>query len=56
MPGRDSEGCIRLRDRDLDHLHDNYAREGMKVIIKAEEQGDLPFEAKAKKGEGNLLR
>lgn len=38
MPGRDSEGCIRLRDSDLDHLHDNYARVGMPVIIKGEDQ------------------
>ena len=51
MPGRDSEGCIRLRDSDLDHLHDNYAHVGMPVIIKAESQGDLPFEAKALKSE-----
>ena len=38
MPGRDSEGCIRLRDKDLEHLHDNYAHVGMPVIIKAEDQ------------------
>ncbi len=56
MPGRDSEGCIRLRDGDLDHLHDNYAAVGMPVIIKAEEQGDLPFERNAKKGEGHRLK
>ena len=55
MPGRDSEGCIRLRDGDLDHLHDNYATVGMPVIIKAETQGDLPFEKKAKKGDGHRL-
>ena len=56
MPGRDSEGCIRLRDSDLNHLHDNYAHVGMPVIIKAEDQGDLPFEAKAQKSEGKRLR
>lgn len=44
MPGRDSEGCIRMRDNDLNHLHDHYARVGTPVIIKAERQGDLPFE------------
>ena len=44
MPGRDSEGCIRMRDKDLEHLHDNYAYVGMPVIIKAENQGNLPFE------------
>lgn len=47
MPGRDSEGCIRMRDRDLEHLHDNYAHVGMPVIIKAENQGELPFERMA---------
>lgn len=56
MPGRDSEGCIRLRDGNLEHLHDNYARVGMPVIIKGENQGDLPFEANAKKNKGNLLK
>ena len=44
VPGRDSEGCIRLRDSDLNHLHDHYAHVGMPVIIKAEEQDNLPFE------------
>ncbi len=55
MPGRDSEGCIRLRDADLDHLHDHYARVGMAVIIKGENQGDLPFEPAARKGQGHHL-
>ena len=55
MPGRDSEGCIRLRDADLDHLHDHYARVGMAVTIKGEDQGDLPFEASARKGQGHTL-
>lgn len=44
MPGRDSEGCIRMRDKDLEHFHDNYAYVGMPIIIKAETQGNLPFE------------
>lgn len=55
MPGRDSEGCIRMRDNDLNHLHDNYAHVGMPVIIKAENQGNLPFENKALKSGGKLL-
>ena len=55
MPGRDSEGCIRMRDNDLNHLHDNYAHVGMPVIIKAENQGNLPFENKALKSDGKLL-
>lgn len=49
MPGRDSEGCIRLRNADLNHLKNHYARVGMPVIIKTETQGRLPFEAGAMK-------
>lgn len=33
VPGRGSEGCIRLRDEDLIILKENYAFVGMKVII-----------------------
>lgn len=33
VPGRGSEGCIRLRDDDLDILKDKYAFVGMKVVI-----------------------
>ena len=44
VPGRNSEGCIRLRDADIDSLKCNYAFAGMKVIIKGEEEGNLPFE------------
>ena len=44
VPGRDSEGCIRLRDADIITLKENYAYVGMHVIIKAEDQGPLPFE------------
>lgn len=55
MPGRDSEGCIRLRDGDLVHMKEHYARVGMKVIIKAENQGRLPFEDKAKKNDGHKI-
>lgn len=50
MPGRDSEGCIRLRDSDLLHLVANYARPGMTVTIKAEAQGQLPFETRLANG------
>ena len=48
MPGRDSEGCIRLRDQDIIHLKENYAWVGMPVTIKGEEQGPLPFETRLK--------
>lgn len=33
VPGRGSEGCIRLKDDDLDILKEKYAFVGMKVII-----------------------
>lgn len=33
VPGRGSEGCIRLRDDDLDILKEKYAFVGMNVII-----------------------
>lgn len=49
VPGRASEGCIRLKDEDIKDLAENYATEGMKVIIKAENVDDLPFEIDAMK-------
>lgn len=49
VPGRASEGCIRLRDQDIIHLKEHYAWVGMPVIIKAEGQGSLPWETRAQK-------
>ena len=46
VPGRSSEGCIRLRNDDLDILKEQYAFKGMVVVIKAEEEGLKPFEQK----------
>jgi lipoprotein-anchoring transpeptidase ErfK/SrfK len=46
VPGRDSEGCIRMRDADIITLKTQYARVGMPVIIKQEEQGLKSFEKK----------
>ena len=46
VPGRASEGCIRLRNTDLDLLKELYAYKGMKVVIKGEEEGLKPFEQK----------
>ena len=46
VPGRDSEGCIRMRDPDIVTLKEQYARVGMPVIIKQEEQGLKSFEIK----------
>lgn len=47
VPGRASEGCIRLRDADIDHLKVNYAYVGMPVVVHAENEADFPFEVKA---------
>ncbi len=47
VPGRASEGCIRLKDEDIQELAELYARQGMSVIIKAEDVDDYPFEIKA---------
>ena len=44
VPGRQSEGCIRLRDKDIETLKSDYAFVGMKVIVKGEDEGNLPFE------------
>ena len=44
VPGRASEGCIRLLDEDIITLKEKYARLEMPVIIKQEGQGLLPFE------------
>ncbi len=46
VPGRASEGCIRLRDQDIITLKERYAWVGMPVIIKQEEQGLKSFEIK----------
>ena len=46
VPGRGSEGCIRLLDKDIIALKEKYARVGMPVIVKSEEQGLFPFEEK----------
>lgn len=44
VPGRASEGCIRLLDSDIITLKEKYAYKGMNVIIKSEDQGKYPFE------------
>lgn len=46
VPGRASEGCIRLLNNDLDTLKAQYAFEGMKVVVKSESEGLKPFEQK----------
>ncbi|MDY6411991.1 MAG: L,D-transpeptidase [Bacteroidales bacterium] len=49
VPGRASEGCIRLRDPDIIQLKERYARLNMPVIIKDEDEGTWPWELKAHK-------
>ena len=44
VPGRHSEGCIRLRDEAIETLKSEYAFVGMKVIVKGEDEGKVPFE------------
>ena len=44
VPGRASEGCIRLLDKDIIDLKERYAFEGMNVTIQAENDDPLPFE------------
>lgn len=46
VPGRASEGCIRLRDNDIIDLKERYAYVGMPVIILDEETSTLPFESR----------
>lgn len=44
VPGRASEGCIRLRDAEIIDLKENYAYVGMPVTIRPEGAAPLPFE------------
>lgn len=55
VPGRASEGCIRLKDVDIKQLRETFVTENMKVIIKAETVDDYPFEIKAMKKQ-NIIR
>ena len=52
IPGRDSEGCIRLRDNDIKHLKQHYAKVGTPVVVKSIKQGKYPFEVKAEQALG----
>lgn len=53
VPGRDSEGCIRLRDKDIIHLKQYYAKVGTPVVVKPLAKGKYPFETKAEQVLGN---
>ena len=47
VPGRHSEGCIRLRDPDIILLKEKFAYINMPVIIKSETEGTWSWELKA---------
>ncbi|MBR5087268.1 MAG: L,D-transpeptidase [Muribaculaceae bacterium] len=47
VPGRASEGCVRLRDADIILLKEKFAYINMPVIIKNETQGPWEWELKA---------
>ena len=49
VPGRASEGCIRLLDADIITLKEKYAYVGMPVIIKTENEGLYPWEKNIEK-------
>ena len=49
VPGRASEGCIRLLDADIITLKEKYAYVGMPVIIKTENEGLYTWEKNIKK-------
>ena len=49
VPGRDSEGCIRLRDEDIKVLKTRFTTIGTRVVIKPVKASKLPFELRAEK-------
>lgn len=48
VPGRASEGCIRLLDKDIIILKKHFAYVGMPVTIQAEDQAPFSWEARAR--------
>ena len=49
VPGRDSEGCIRLRDEDIKVLKTRFTTIGTRVVIKSAKADKFPFELQAEK-------
>ena len=45
--GRASHGCIRLLNKDITHMYENYSKVGATVIILPEKKEPLPFEVRA---------
>jgi len=54
VPGRDSEGCIRMRDDDLCVLRRMYAANKQKVVIKAYTELKYQFEVRAQQKLGKV--
>ncbi len=48
VPGRASEGCIRLLDKDIITLKEHFAYVGMPVIVQHEDQAPFPWELRAR--------
>ena len=48
VPGRASEGCIRLLDKDIITLKEHFAYVGMPVTVQHETQAPFPWELRAK--------
>ena len=48
VPGRASEGCIRLLDNDIITLKEHFAYVGMPVTVQPENQAPLPWEVRAR--------
>ena len=51
VPGRASEGCIRLLDKDIITLKEHFAYVGMPVTVQHEDQAPYPWEQRARQGE-----
>lgn len=48
VPGRASEGCIRLLDKDIITLKEHFAYVGMPVTVQAEGQAPYPWEVRCR--------
>ena len=48
VPGRASEGCIRLLDKDIITLKEHFAYVGMPVTVQPEDQAPYPWEERAR--------
>ena len=48
VPGRASEGCIRLLDKDIITLKEHFAYVGMPVTVQAENAAPYPWESRAR--------